>query len=244
MVKHDDERVYDSHPEWGVLASLEVDLEVTVEGGGDVPEDYSFRLKVDPDATGIQIRDSGICNWGNTLPDEDKVSDWFSLPAPATPAVATIKAVRCGLGMSVNYGFHVYGTDPSGNEFLINSSGRMDKAWHRDSSEVTYWIDKHNLWATHSTLATGTPSGGAVDITGYEKATAAWNAVIDGPSATTDYFNEQSGESGAGVIIKIFETSALCGKAVACVTDAPNSSYPNMADGQPEQRQLLLPVEN
>ena len=143
---------------------------------------------------------------------------------------------------------------PSSGEtpYPITATGNnMKQAWHRDGTEVTYWVrgtDGSGIIGIEAGANPGMfpmskPSGIAADyvpnpallvLAHYSRSAAPWNDALAGSMT----IRKASREMGAGVIIRGYwntdpaagEDDGQCGQSVACTY--PSGSYPHIGNGQ------------
>ena len=215
---------------WPMFEARELGIEITGRNGGDLPAGYTtFRLKVDPDDTGLQSRGTTVCDFSGML---------LTTAVDINPPKALVPVVRCGRGKpssdADNEGITIEAVTPSGRVLTIFTLP-VNEAVHRPAGQLTYWVDPPNMFPADVAGPAGVlpaiPPAFA-NTTVYAQGAQAWNRALNGYPAPV--LSQATSSSGAGIVIQGYRAGDSinhCGSSVACTSWA--GTPPDLGNGQP-----------
>ena len=207
----------ESERHWQILDPF--DLKITVETIADldgnrpeIPAGYEFSLKIDTGGAGLQISDTGECDWNNSVSQ----SAWFArhptikYQATNNQTTENIRVVRCARGKTDNNGITVVARRGSEDEEVIRNVA-IKESPHRADNEVVYEISSDKNSPSYIDAPTRD---------GIDEAVKQWN---DAQNYLT--FNVKTGNSSADTTIKRYSPNDPdeCSGGIACV-DPPGGS--------------------
>ena len=171
---------------------------LTIEGTNDweIPSDYTFRLRLNTDETGLQITRNRICDWAPVARDTDAWRKRNEIELNLVDDKVAVQIIRCGKGQLNNEGFDLeVGHSANSNTTSKDIVNNLAMAPYQKNSVVLYHLDP-----------SGAPAGSPLrELSAYSKGSSFWNGIVNNHSLSRTLT-----ESNSNIAIEMVD-GTICG---------------------------------